>query len=40
MPAAALLDDETLAEVLELTPAQLRELPDFVLVFARELLAS
>ena len=40
MPAAVVIDDEMLAEVLELTPAQLSELPDYLLVFARELLAS
>jgi len=34
------LPDDVLAEVLELTPAQLRDLPEFVLAFARELLAT
>jgi len=34
------LPDDVLAEALELTPAQLRELPDYVLAFARALLAS
>lgn len=40
MPTALLIDDDTLAEVLELTPAQFATLPDFLLVFAREFLTA
>ena len=34
------LPDDVLAEAMGLTPAQLLALPDFVLAFARELLAT
>ena len=35
-----LTDDELLAAALGVTPTQLRELPDYVIAFARELLAT